>query len=76
MSLGNGHKPGRFVTHSHTRSKYLRKNPYEPGCVVTILHRFPVVGVVTSATNALNGPSPALEHALLPRNVVLPWVIP
>ena len=36
-----------------TRMMHLRKNPYEPGFVVTILHRFQVVGVVPSAIIAL-----------------------
>ncbi len=56
--MGNVHEPGRFVTPSHIRRMYLRKNPSEPGCGVTTIHRIPFVGVVPFALNALNGVIP------------------
>ena len=61
-----------IVTPSHTRRMrmHLRKNQSKPGRGVTTLRMSPVVGVIPSAINALNGPAPSLEHALLARHVV------
>ena len=59
---------GRFVTHNHIRRMHLRKNPSEPDCGVTTLHSLPVG---PSAISTLNRPATVLEHALLPRNLVL-----
>ena len=71
MALGNGHKPGRFMTPAHTRRMFIRKNPSEPGCAVTTLYGIMFVGAVPSAFNAVYGPMTALAQSLYPKNVVL-----